>query len=159
MGILETIFGIIGAVGTIGGAIGGGISRGNAAASGEGRDRMIAAELDRLGLPELKEYIPEFLAKSDAGELQSNPEFQRAQMAALDKLKQVSDEGGFTMADKAALNRVQGDIGQQQAAARAGLEQQMQARGALDSGAHLQMALANQLPPVRGSRNSLGTPT
>lgn len=138
------IMGIIGAASAIAGTTVGAIQRGDAAGKAEKRDQILADTLARMGLPELKEYIPAYLEKSDAGELQADPQFKEAQMAALDRLKQVDEGGGFTMSDRAALNKIQGEVGQQQKAAQEGLTQQMQARGALDSGAHLQMALANQ---------------
>lgn len=73
---------------------------------------------------------------------QQNPETFSAQMQALQSLQQLGASGGMTAQDKANLNQIQTQLGNQEAQNRAATIQNMQQRGMGGSGAELAAMLS-----------------
>jgi hypothetical protein len=91
--------------------------------------------------PELEEAIQ--LQGTAFNDIQGDPAVRQQQMAALQKLSEVGNEG-FTIEDKAALNRIQGDNAAVERGQREALMQGMARRGMGGSGLELASNLSNQ---------------
>lgn len=101
---------------------------------------------DRIGhtnLPLLEKAVAEQLGPSALAGLSADSNLVNAQMAALNKLQDVSDAGGFDLADQAALNKVGNRVARQETAGRNAITNNMAARGVGGSGAEFAMQLAN----------------
>lgn len=72
--------------------------------------RIVLEELKTVGMysPQLEEAIT--LQSSKMNEVATDPRLKEAQMSALQKLQQISDEGGLTMQDKAQLSQIQNEV-------------------------------------------------
>lgn len=113
--------------------------------------------LDRINNipdPELRQQAAVLLDQAEAGQVTSDPQMAAAQRAALAKLQQISDEGGLTLADRAALDTQINRAARAAAAGRNAISNQMAARGQLGSGAELAMNLQAQ---QQGAQNSYET--
>lgn len=99
---------------------------------------------DAVELPQLERAIAEQVGPTALERITVDPAYKAAQMEALTKLGQISEEGGFTLADKAALNKTLGALSRRDAGARAAIAENMQARGTLGAGAELAQRLAAQ---------------
>jgi hypothetical protein len=99
---------------------------------------------DEVELPKLEQAVAEQVGPTALERITVDPAYKSAQMEALSKLGQISDEGGFTLADKAALNKTLGALSRRDAGARAAIAENMQARGTLGAGAELAQRLAAQ---------------
>jgi len=99
---------------------------------------------DDVELPQLERAVAEQVGPTALERITVDPAYKAAQMEALGKLGQISEEGGFTLADKAALNKTLGALSRRDAAARAAIAENMQARGTLGAGAELAQRLAAQ---------------
>lgn len=112
----------------------------------EARKVMNAAAqiFDEVELPQLERAVAEQVGPTALERITVDPAYKAAQMEALSKLGQISEEGGFTLADKAALNKTLGALSRRDAGARAAIAENMQARGTLGAGAELAQRLAAQ---------------
>lgn len=112
----------------------------------EARKVMNAAAniYDEVELPQLERAVAEQVGPTALERITVDPAYKAAQMEALSKLGQISEEGGFTLADKAALNKTLGALSRRDAGARAAIAENMQARGTLGAGAELAQRLAAQ---------------
>lgn len=109
--------------------------------------RMLSEALRRVGavdLPDLNSMEAQQLGSSEAGAVRSDPALRAAQMAALNRLNQVVDEGGMTLEDEAAMNKMMGGVARQESAGRNAIANEMRARGTANSGTELAMMLSNQ---------------
>jgi hypothetical protein len=102
-----------------------------------------AAEYD-IPLPQLQQMVAEQLGPSAMEGVSTDPRLRDAQMQAFDALGQIQDSGGLTLADEAALERINNETARREAAGRNAIKNDMAARGTLGSGAELAMALNNQ---------------
>lgn len=73
-----------------------------------------------------------------------DPQFQQAQLDALNSLQDISSSGGMTTADKANLGQIASDEASQQRGAREAILQNAQARGVGGSGLELLSQMQNQ---------------
>lgn len=114
----------------------------------EAEARAIMAEAakmyDAVELPQLERAVAEQVGPTAFESITVDPAYKAAQLDALSRLSQIADEGGLTLADKAALNQITGQLARRDAAARAATREEMQARGTLGSGAELASRLAAQ---------------
>ena len=110
--------------------------------------------LDKIDLPELQRLAlesPELVGLLDAEQLDASsmedistdPRLQENQMAALESMKDRSEQG-LTQADRFDMEEALGMAGAQEKAQRAQIEQEMAERGMGDSGQSLMMKLQNQ---------------
>lgn len=100
-------------------------------------------ELQNIQAPYLSPIEAQTLRPSEAGGPE-NPETYAAKQAVLSKLKEISDNGGMTLADQTNFNKLQNQVNQKDAAARGRILENMQARGTLGSGAELAASLNQQ---------------
>lgn len=103
-----------------------------------------ASMYDRLKLPELERAVAQTVGPTAFERITVDPAYKTAQIDALNRLAQISDEGGLTLSDKAAMNQILGDLAQRDAASRAATREEMQARGTLGAGAELASRLTGQ---------------
>ena len=73
-----------------------------------------------------------------------DPVYKSAQLAALDELRQVGESGGMRLSDRADLESTLGDINTQERGAREAIAGSLKERGQYGSGLELAMALDNQ---------------
>jgi len=117
-----------------------------------------AAAEGNIPAPELEQVAAVTLGPSAFEEINLDPRYEQAQFAALDKLGQISDEGGLTLTDKANLNRILGETDRAAASQNASVRNDMAARGVGGSGAELAMQLSgNQAQAQRGAEAGLDT--
>lgn len=90
--------------------------------------------------PQLK---AEDLPPSEAGQVASAPELRAAQMAAMNKMKEITDSGGFTLEDRAAQNKAMSGVARQNTAQHQRVLESMAQRGVGGSGAELVANLKN----------------
>lgn len=90
--------------------------------------------------PDLK---AEALPESEAGAVRSDPALRQAQMEAMSKMKEISDNGGLTLADLAAQNKAMGGVARQNSAQHQRVLESMAQRGMGGSGAELVANLKN----------------
>ncbi len=108
-----------------------------------------------LDVPQLQKLITHQIGPSAYNQIKEDPEF-RSQQAASDKgLQDVIDQGGLTLADKAALNAVRNKIATTESAGRNSITADMARRGTLDSGAQMAMQAANA-QAAEGQANQAG---
>lgn len=104
-----------------------------------------AAKLyDAVDLPKLEQAVAQEIGPSAFESISTDPAYKTAQLDALNRLGQIAEEGGLTLADKAAMNQIMGQLSRRDAAARAATKEEMQARGTLGAGAELASRLAAQ---------------
>ncbi len=109
--------------------------------------RLLKASVDEFGkinVPKLKELALQKMPDTQLTGIKDDPTYRAQQLGADAQLNDVVDSGGLTLADQAALNSIRGKISRSESAGRQAIENQMAARGTLDSGAQLSMQLANQ---------------
>ena len=112
----------------------------------EAREIMAQAAkmYDAVDLPKLEQAVAQELGPSGFERIAVDPAYKSAQLDALARLGQIADEGGMTLADKAAMNQITGQLARRDAAARGAIREDMQARGTLGAGAELASRLAAQ---------------
>lgn len=101
-------------------------------------------QVDAVALPEFQKAVVEQIGPTAFETITVDPALRQAQLGALTKLGQIAEEGGMTLADKAALNRITGQLSRRDAAARQAIMENMAARGTLGSGAELAQRLSAQ---------------
>jgi hypothetical protein len=115
-----------------------------------------AAQMAEVDLPELERLVAEEVGPSAFEDIKTDPALRDAQMAALDRLQQIDQEGGLLLADKANLNKVLGQTNRAAASQNAAVREDMAARGVGGSGAEMAMQLANnQAQAQRGGEQGL----
>lgn len=114
----------------------------------EAEARKVMAEAakmyDAVELPKLEQAVAQELGPSAFESIAVDPAYKSAQLDALNRLSQIAEEGGMTLADKAAMNQITGQLARRDAAARGAIREDMQARGTLGAGAELASRLAAQ---------------
>jgi hypothetical protein len=125
----------------VGSVVGELVSRGDR----ETAERLLkeAAAAGNIPLPELERITAETLGPSAFEGLTTNPEYERAQLSALDRLAQIDAEGGMLLVDKANLNKVRGATARDANARAGAIRDDMTARGVGGSGAELAMRLSS----------------
>lgn len=98
----------------------------------------------RIQLPALQKLVAEQQGDAALSGIQEDSRYRAQQDAADSQLDNVISSGGLTLSDKAALNEILGRTQRSEAAGRNAIAQDLQRRGALDSGAQLGLSLANQ---------------
>lgn len=112
----------------------------------EAAEALIKQSLDEAGninLPALEKLVAQQVGPTEFAKIQTDPALKAAQYQALNKLQEVSDGGGFTMEDKAALNKVTNRNARMANSRNANATEAMQARGIAGSGAEFAMRQAN----------------
>lgn len=91
--------------------------------------RLVLAELKSAGMytPEMDEALK--LDDSKMNDIQTDPRLKQAQMSALMKLQEISDNDGLTMQDKAQLSQVQNEVNANLKGNTDAIQQNMAARG------------------------------
>jgi hypothetical protein len=139
----------------------------------EDAQRRAVKELQRLQLPsigemqvQLQEMVlqgqltPEqaqaaLVARSNLEDIALDPQFKQAQINALNKLQEIG-EGGFTLQDKANLERIKNELAAAERGQREAILQNAQARGVSGSGLELaQQMLAQQQASNRAAQQGL----
>lgn len=100
--------------------------------------QQMMQKYDALGVP-----LMQTLGPSAMQGVQDDPALLQAQDQSLGALKGISDQGGLNLSDRAALQQIMGQIGQQTNARNAGAVAQAAARGQAGSGDILAAQLAN----------------
>jgi hypothetical protein len=90
---------------------------------------------------EAKTYLMEKTAYSD---ISTDPRLRAAQMDALSSLQDISKEGGLTATDRAKLNEVKSQVGQEERGAREAIIQRAQSQGRGGSGLEQAALLESQ---------------
>lgn len=105
--------------------------------------------------PELEQYIAQ--QGTELAGIETDPRLKDAQLEALDSLRTLS-QGGFSIGDKAALDKALTASAIQERGAREAILQDMAQRGASTSGASVAAQLANQQgAATRGNEAALET--
>jgi len=110
------------------------------------------AEAQRIALEEYKssgDYTPEIeqaVLQGDSAysDIDVDPTYKSAQLAALDDLKRISDEGGLTGTDLSNMEQIQGNIDADERGAREAIASNLKSQGAYGSGLQLAQQLQNQ---------------
>ncbi len=131
--------------------------------SREEAERILQAARARFGgvsEPILEKMRAEELGESEEGKVVADPGLKAAQMAALHKLQGVSDAGGMTLEDRAVEHEALGRAAKVTGAGMNRIDQQMQARGAANSGGALAMQMQSVQDGAEGAsaagRHSVG---
>jgi Ni/Co efflux regulator RcnB len=131
----------------LGNAIGGVVGFVVTQAGAEKQKEWLKKAMDEYGnvdLPALQALVAQEVPPTELAKIQLDPQYKASQMAADDSMRQLSEEGGLTLGDKAALTAVRNKVSQSQNAGQARVAQDMSARGQLGSGAQLAMNLSAQ---------------
>lgn len=91
--------------------------------------RIVLAELKSVGMytPEIDEALT--LQASKMNDVSTDPRLKQAQMNALMKLQEISDNDGLTMQDKAQLSQVQNEVNSNLKGNTDAIQQNMATRG------------------------------
>jgi len=92
--------------------------------------------------PDLEQAISQ--GESAFSGIDVDPTYKKAQLEALNKLGNISDEGGMTATDLSNLERIQGDINADERGAREAIASNLKAQGAYGSGLQLAQQLQGQ---------------
>lgn len=147
-----------------GGALAGGIMGSNAKKAAQAKADSIAQQASDtytdLDIPTIQSQQVQLQQIANAGNLtpdqeatfqqnqsllnayQQNPEAVTAQMQALKQLQKIGSEGGLTAADRAQMNQIQNQLGNQEKSARNALVQNYAQRGMAGSGVQLAAELS-----------------
>jgi len=94
--------------------------------------------------------------RSDMNNVSVDPRLKDTQMASLSALEDIANSGGLTMADKAALNSIQSEVGQADRGRRDAIKQNMAMRGMGGSGMELlQMLDSSQDATTRANQSGM----
>lgn len=116
-----------------------------------------AAAMD-IPLPELEDVVAEQVGPSAFEDIRTDPNLRNAQMAALDRLLQIDQEGGLMLSDRANLNRIIGETTQAAQSNNAAVRENMAARGVGGSGAEIALQHANnQAAAQRAAKAGMDT--
>lgn len=121
----------IAAVGGIVGKILGDMSEGDA-------QRLIEQAMDATGkidVPTLEALTAETVGPTAFEQVKTDQRLKDAQYGVLGRLKELSDQGGMDLEDRANLNRITSKTGRAASASRNAIQGQMDARGMGNSGA------------------------
>ncbi len=112
-------------------------------------------EYGKINVPKLQQLALQSAPDTQLANIKDDPAYRAQQASADSQLNDIIDSGGATLADKTALNNIRRKIQQDAAASDAGIQNQMAARGTLDSGATLAMQL-NRQQQAANSENQAG---
>ncbi len=118
--------------------------------AGADRDKVLSIlqasrdEYGQIQVPKLQELAGKLAPDTQLAGIKDNPQYLQQQHEADNQLKGIADSGGLTLEDRGALNAIRNRVSRTESAGRHAIENQMAARGTLDSGAQLSMSLANQ---------------
>lgn len=101
--------------------------------------------------PEMAESVK--LGDSQLGGINLNPAYQQAEMGALDRLSDIGNSGGMTLADKAQQEKSLGSIDAEQRGRRGAILQDAQQRGGYGSGTALAAQLMSQQEGAGAARD------
>lgn len=106
-------------------------------------------ELKNVPLPELQRVLAERLGPSELGGLHSDEQARGNQLDMLAELRNVIDQGGLSLSDRAALADAMGDASAQARRGRANVKADLARRGGLDSGAQLMASMQSASDSAR----------
>ena len=115
--------------------------------------RQIYEELRNVPLPELERVTAEQLGPTAMEGVRSDPEQRGQQLEVMEELRNIFENGGFNIEDRAAMNEMLNRSNVAGSAQRRGLEADFQQRGQLGAGA--QLALGNM--NAQGTANRANT--
>ncbi len=95
-----------------------------------------------LATPQYKTIAPEVLGDTELKGIQNDPQGRLAEQQAYAELKKLSDSGGLSLGDQAALNEIQGNLNRNAMGRDKALQNSYAARGQLGGGAQLAMELS-----------------
>jgi hypothetical protein len=163
---------LIGAAGSIAGGLMGGSASSAASDRAAAEARAMREMLDRIQLPDIEkqklllelpqimgQYTPEMeqyhqLGPSAMQDIQLTPEFQEAQMTALQSLQDIGQEG-MTASERAVMNQIRRQTAQEEQARQNAILQNMAERGVGGSGIELAARLSSsQASADRASQES-----
>ncbi len=107
--------------------------------------KMIAegqANFKNIATPQYKQITPERLGDTELKGIQNDPQGRLAEQQAYAELKKLSDSGGLSLGDQAALNEIQGNLNRNAMGRDKALQNSYAARGQLGGGAQLAMELS-----------------
>lgn len=110
-------------------------------------EALLRGAVDRAGnidVPALQQLVLAEVPPSELAGLREDPTAFQRETEADEALRDISDSGGLTLADTAALQSIREKVTRQESAGRAAIEQGLRARGHYDSGAQLAMTMQNQ---------------
>lgn len=131
---------------------------------GAANERRLSAEelaqaramFGNIPLPQLERAYARVLEGSEEGMVQADPALKAAQAAALARLGQVADSGGYDLESQAVQNRIRSDVARHESAGRNQIRNSMAARGVGGSGAELALQMAgNQNSAERASQEGM----
>lgn len=102
------------------------------------------AEHGSVDVPTLERVAFETLGPSAYEEIVTSPEARDAQHSALAQMREMVQDSGLTLKDKAQLNDILNTTGQQAAANQSGLQDFFASRGVAGSGAEIGAQISNQ---------------
>jgi hypothetical protein len=107
------------------------------------KQRLVMEEYASAGLltPEMEQAFLQ--AESEYNSVYADPRLKDAQLSALSKLQEITDNNGLTLQDQANLNKIQGQLRQQEKGQRDAIMQNMAQRGVQGSGLELAAQLSN----------------
>jgi hypothetical protein len=143
MAIPLIIAGAVAAAASIAGGIYGEHLRGVEREKAEKLLRAASDEMGRIDLPKLKMLIAEQLPPSEFNKIKSDPDLRNAQMGALSKLREISDNGGATLSDRVAGAKLANRLGGAASAGFGRAEEEAAARGTFGGGTQLAIDLAH----------------
>lgn len=103
--------------------------------------QSVRDEYGKIDVPKLKDLLLQQQGPTNLAGIKDDPTYRAQQNAADAQNSAIIDAGGLTLADKAALNAIRSKISRTESAGRHAIENNMAARGSLDSGAQLAMQL------------------
>jgi hypothetical protein len=118
--------------------------------------KLILEQLMSAGMlnPEMEQALT--LQDSAFDSVSTDPRLKQAQLQALSKFMEINEQGGLSLQDQANLNKIQGQLRQQEKGNRDAILQNMAQRGVSGSGFELAAQLSNnQAVSDRASQEGL----
>lgn len=135
---------ILGAVGALAGLAGTAIGEWLGGKKREEAQQILDAardEFGRISIPRIQQLAAQELGPSAMESIAVDPEYEGAMRGALGRMKQLEDQQGLTLADRASYNEALQASGRQAAAQRAAALNAFEARGGGGANASLASAL------------------
>lgn len=137
----------------------GGTIAGQAAATGQNNNALgvyqtLQKQYGNLKAPSTQNENPEYWGDSALGNIKQDPAALASYTNASQSLGNIVNSGGMTLADKANQAEANQKLAQQNGATLGNIRQDLQARGALNSGAGLAMQLQAQQQGSQQAANS-----
>ncbi len=109
-------------------------------------DELLQGAMDEYGkvsIPKLENLVARKVAPSGLSNIKDDPIYRQQQAEADGQLNDIIQSGGQTLSDRAVLNAALNRASKTAMGNDAAIQNQMQARGSLDSGAQLAMQMAS----------------